>query len=157
MFKIRQRAAHHYGRIKELPGTCKFKFRILNISIEWYDLTPKIALLFLSNRSWFIGTKSSKELDKRRDRTSGNLAMSQTSSSNPCLELSNNWEKAAKFLCFFLFLPFFKLPAFLQNCFLCWDRGNSDVPPTLDAALQCSSRAGFVLGLLFCLFSPFLP
>ena len=27
------------------------------------------------------------------------------------------------------------LSAFLQNCFLCWDRWNSDVMPTLDAAL----------------------
>ena len=32
----------------------------------------------------------------------------------------------------------------LWNCFLCWDRGNCDVPPTLDAALLCSSRADSV-------------
>ena len=31
--------------------------------------------------------------------------------------------------------------------FLCWDRGNGDVPPTLDATLLCSSRAGSDLGL----------
>ena len=37
-------------------------------------------------------------------------------------------------------LPF--LSAFLWNCFLCWDRWNGDVTPTLDAALLCSSRAG---------------
>ena len=34
-----------------------------------------------------------------------------------------------------------------RNCFLRWDHGNGDVPPTLDAALQCSSRAGSDLGL----------
>ena len=39
------------------------------------------------------------------------------------------------------------LSAFLQNCFLCWDSWNDDVPPTLDAALLCSSRAGFDMGL----------
>ena len=36
----------------------------------------------------------------------------------------------------------FLLSAFLGNCFLCWDRWNGDVMPTLDAALLCSSRAG---------------
>ena len=40
-----------------------------------------------------------------------------------------------------------RLSALLQNCFLCWDRGNGKVPPTLDAALLCSSRAGSDLGL----------
>ena len=34
------------------------------------------------------------------------------------------------------------LSAFLRNCFLCWDCGNSDMPPTFDADLLCSSRAG---------------
>ena len=42
-----------------------------------------------------------------------------------------------------VFLFFF---AFLQNCFLCWDRWNGDVTPTLDMALLCSSRAGTDLG-----------
>ena len=36
----------------------------------------------------------------------------------------------------------FFLTAFLQNCFLCWDRWNGDMTLTLDAALLCSSRAG---------------
>ena len=39
-------------------------------------------------------------------------------------------------------LYIFLLSAFLQNCFLCWDRWNNDVTPTLDATLLCSSRAG---------------
>ena len=34
----------------------------------------------------------------------------------------------------------------LQNCFLCWDRWNGDVRPTLDAALLCSSRVVADLG-----------
>ena len=37
------------------------------------------------------------------------------------------------------------LSAFLHNCFLCWDRWNSDVMPTLDAALL-SSKVGSDLG-----------
>ena len=41
---------------------------------------------------------------------------------------------------------YFLLSAFLRNCFLCWDRWNSDLTPTLDAALLCSSRAGSDLG-----------
>ena len=41
---------------------------------------------------------------------------------------------------------FLLLTAFLQNCFLCWDRWNGDVRPTLDMALLCSSRAGSDLG-----------
>ena len=36
--------------------------------------------------------------------------------------------------------------ALLRNCFLCWDGWKVDVMPTLDAALLCSSRAGFDLG-----------
>ena len=48
-------------------------------------------------------------------------------------------------------LFFFLLSAFLRNCFLCWDRWNGDVTPTLDAALLCCSRAGSDLGLhMFC-------
>ena len=39
------------------------------------------------------------------------------------------------------------LSALLRNCFLCWDHGNSDVPPTFDAALLCSSWVGSDLGL----------
>ena len=39
------------------------------------------------------------------------------------------------------------LSALLRNCFLCWDHGNGDVPPTFGAALLCSSRAGSDLGL----------
>ena len=39
------------------------------------------------------------------------------------------------------------LSAFLWNCFLCWDHGNGDMPPTLDMALLCSSKAGSDLGL----------
>ena len=35
---------------------------------------------------------------------------------------------------------FFFLSALLQNCFLCWNRQNGDVTPTLDAAMLCSSR-----------------
>ena len=35
----------------------------------------------------------------------------------------------------------------LRNCFLCCDCWNSDVMPTLDAALLCSSRVGSDLGL----------
>ena len=38
------------------------------------------------------------------------------------------------------------LSSFLRNSFLCWDRWNGDVTPTLDAALLCSSRAGSDLG-----------
>ena len=38
------------------------------------------------------------------------------------------------------------LSPFLRNCFLCWDHWNSDVMPTLDAGLLCSSRAGSDLG-----------
>ena len=41
---------------------------------------------------------------------------------------------------------FFK-SVLLRICFLCWDRGNGDVPPTLDADVLCSSRAGSGLGL----------
>ena len=41
---------------------------------------------------------------------------------------------------------FFQLSTFLRNFFLCWDRWNGDVTPTLDAALLCSSRAGADLG-----------
>ena len=37
------------------------------------------------------------------------------------------------------FFPQFFLSACLRNCFLCWDHWNSDVTPTLDAALLCSS------------------
>ena len=37
------------------------------------------------------------------------------------------------------------LSASLWNCFLCWDRGNGDLPPTLDAALLCISRAGYFI------------
>ena len=36
--------------------------------------------------------------------------------------------------------------ALLQNCFLCLDRWNGDVTPTLYAALLFSSRAGSDLG-----------
>ena len=36
------------------------------------------------------------------------------------------------------------LSAYLRNCFLCWDRWNRDVMPTLDAAMLCSSRAGHI-------------
>ena len=39
------------------------------------------------------------------------------------------------------------LSALLWNCFLCWDRGNGAVPPTLNAARWCSFRAGSDLGL----------
>ena len=45
----------------------------------------------------------------------------------------------------FLFLNFL-LSTFLWNCFLCWDRWNGDLPPTLDTALLCISRAGTDLG-----------
>ena len=41
----------------------------------------------------------------------------------------------------------FLLSALFQNYFLCWDHGNGAVPPTLDAALLSSSRAGSGLGL----------
>ena len=41
---------------------------------------------------------------------------------------------------------FYLLSAFLRNWFLCWDRWNGDVMPTLDAAPLCSSRAGSDLG-----------
>ena len=33
------------------------------------------------------------------------------------------------------------------DLFLCWDRGNGDVPPELDTTLLCSSRVGSYLGL----------
>ena len=33
-----------------------------------------------------------------------------------------------------------------STSFLCWDRGTGDVPPTLDAALLCSSKAGIWIG-----------
>ena len=33
------------------------------------------------------------------------------------------------------------LSALLRYFFLCWSPGNGDMPPTLDAALLCSSRA----------------
>ena len=36
----------------------------------------------------------------------------------------------------------FFLSAFLRNCLLCWHHSDSDMMPTLDAALLCSSRAG---------------
>ena len=36
--------------------------------------------------------------------------------------------------------------SFLLNYFLCRDRWNGDVTPTLDVALLCSSRAGSDLG-----------
>ena len=39
------------------------------------------------------------------------------------------------------------LSAFFRNCFLCWDRWNGDLMPTLKAALLCSSRAGYDLDL----------
>ena len=43
--------------------------------------------------------------------------------------------------------PFdFLLSAFLWNYFLCWDRWNGDVTPTLDGALLFSSRVGSDLG-----------
>ena len=40
----------------------------------------------------------------------------------------------------------FLLSALLRNCFLCWDRWNGDMMPTLDAAQLCSSRVGSDLG-----------
>ena len=42
---------------------------------------------------------------------------------------------------------FFLLSACLWNFFLCRDRLSSDVPPTLGAALLCSSRVGSDPGL----------
>ena len=41
--------------------------------------------------------------------------------------------------------PYFNLlflSAFLRNCFLCWDRWNGDMIPTLNVALLCRSRVG---------------
>ena len=40
----------------------------------------------------------------------------------------------------------FFLSAFFRNFFLCWDRWNGDVTPTLDGTLMWSSRAGSDLG-----------
>ena len=47
-------------------------------------------------------------------------------------------ENSSVQLCFFSTL--------LRNCFLCEDRWNGDVMPTLDVALLCSSRVGSDLG-----------
>ena len=47
------------------------------------------------------------------------------------------------------FFNYYFFSNLLQNCFLCWDHGNGDVTPKLDAALLCSSRVGSDLGLLF--------
>ena len=51
-------------------------------------------------------------------------------------ETNNMWDS-------FLFLLMIRPP---PNCFLCWDRWNGDLMPTLDAALLCRSRAGSNLG-----------
>ena len=63
----------------------------------------------------------------------------------PSLISDNYWSCLYMILgygkCFLMF--FLLLFPLLRKCFLCWDRGNRDVPPTLDTALQCSLAVVF--------------